>query len=154
MKVYKKLSVHFIFIRQTQACLGQALLCFLPEFFSHISWKVMLECDSNYIVFFLWNNQRHKVVQWSKEYYLKSYKSSHYCTSAAMLHAFTLAYSSFCTAKFISTIRWGGKSHRSWRGRIQTAVIFKLHGWVITNVQQLWKDSAWPRPQWKWINQN
>lgn len=126
MKVYKKLSVHFTAIRQTKARLGQALLCSLPEFLSHVSWKVMLECDSNYSCCFLWNNQGHKVVQWSKEYYLKSYKSSHNPTSAVKLHAFTFTYCSFCAVKFISSVRWGGKSHRGWRGRIQTAVTFKL----------------------------
>lgn len=108
--MYRKLSVHFVSIRQTKACLGQALLCSLPEFLSHVSWKVMLSSTSVIQISgcFLGNNQRHKIVQQSKEYYLKSYKTLHNPASAAMLHAFTLACSPFCAAKLISTVRWGG----------------------------------------------
>lgn len=123
MKFYSKhfklprlLTLHFISLRQTKACLGKALFPFLPEFLSHVSWRALLsfyKCDSTYSSCFIWNNQGHKLVQWSKEYYLKSYKSSHNPPppSATVLHVFTLVSSPFYAAKFISTVRLGGKKH-------------------------------------------
>lgn len=166
MKIYKKhfklsrlLSVPLISLREIKARLGQALLPFLPEFLSLVSWKAVLsfyKCNSTYGSYFIWNNQGHKLVQWSKEYYLKSYKSSHNPTppSATMLHAFTLLSSPFYAAKFISTVRLGGKKLSEAEGAEYSS--YFNAGLLLGNhsLQWLWKDSTSPRPQWKWINQN
>lgn len=105
---------------------GIPLSCLLK---SHASFY---KYDTNYTSCFLWNNQGQKVVQQSKEYYLKSYKSSHNPTSAAMLHAFILGSSPFYAAKFISTVRWGGKSLKGLEYRQQ---LFKL--WSVAGQSQM-----------------